>query len=55
MNVDNVRTLTGRKAYSYRGPSFWNTLDENAKQIENKNTFKKHIIEIICRDVNHPG
>ena len=55
MKVKNVRTLTGHKAYSYRGPAFWNTLEEDIRQIEDKNSFKKHITKLMCRDVNHPG
>ena len=55
MNVVNVWSITGRKAFSFREPTFWNSIDETTRVIKNKNTFKSHIIKIICRDVNHPG
>ncbi len=55
MVIPKVKTMAGRKAFSYRGPHFWNNLDEESRQIENKNGFKKHISKEICRDVNHPG
>ena len=55
MKVPNIRSALGRKAYSYRGPSFWNGLDTETRGIDNKDAFKHHISKAICRDVNHPG
>ena len=55
MKVPNIRTTTGRKAFSYRGPRFWNDLHSDCRQIDKKDTFKRHISKTICRDVNHPG
>ena len=55
MNVANIKTVNGRKAFSYRGPHFWNILDNEARKIETKSNFKIHITKLICRDVNHPG
>lgn len=55
MRVPDVRSVTGRKAYSYRGPSFWNTLENESRTITTKTTFKTHITKLFCRDVNHPG
>ena len=55
MEVPDIRTCVGRKAYSYKGPSFWNTLTADARCIEDKEQFKRHINKSICRDVNHPG
>ena len=55
VKVDNIRTVTGRKAFGFRGPNFWNKLDTEARLIEEKTTFKNHISKIVCTDVNHPG
>ena len=55
MTVANIRTVNGRKAFTYTGPFFWNILDNEARQIESKNSFKTHITKLICRDVNHLG
>ena len=54
MKVPDVKTVTGRKAFSYRGPCFWNGLDDDTRIIENKATFKNHINKALCRGVNHP-
>ena len=54
LEVSNIRTVTGRKAYSFRVPMFWNSIDSDTRQIENKNQFKTHITKLVCRDVNHP-
>ena len=53
--VPDVRSNQGREAYSYKGPIFWNNLDQEARQIESKTAFKSHISETVCCDVNHPG
>ena len=55
MEVPNIRSCVGRKAYSYKGPSFWNTLNAETRCIEEKEKFKQHINKITCLDVNHPG
>ena len=55
MKVPNIRSTIGRKAYSYRGPCFWNNLDIESRSIEKKEPFKRHISKALCRDVNHPG
>ena len=55
MDVPNIRSCIGRKAYSYKGPAFWNTLDSQPRCITEKEQFKKHINKLVCRDVNHPG
>ena len=55
MTVPNIRSCTGRKAYSYKGPTFWNSLDVEARCITEKEKLKKHINKLTCRDVNHPG
>ena len=55
MTVANIRMVNGRKAFSYRGPYFWNTLDNEVRKIEAKNSYKTHITKLICQDVNHPG
>ena len=53
IKTENIRTLTGRKAFGFRGPNFWNQLDSETRTIENKNVFKNHISKQMCRDVNH--
>ena len=55
MNVANTRSVNGRKAFSYRGPHFWNNIENDARLLETKGSFKAHITKLICRDVNHPG
>ena len=55
MEVPNIRSCVGRKAHSYKGPSFWNGLRIETRCIKEKEKFKRHINKITCRDVNHPG
>ena len=55
MNVPNIRTNTGRKSFSYRGPNFWNNITSDIRIIENKNDFKREVTRITCLDENHPG
>ena len=55
IKIENIRTMTGRKAFGFRGPNYWNKLDLEARVIETKDMFKNHISKLICHDVNHPG
>ena len=55
MKVPNIRSCSGRKAYSYQGPIIWNSLDNETRQITDKGAYKRHISKQLCRDVNHPG
>ena len=55
VKVENIRTVTGRRAFGFRGPNFWNKIDSEARVIEEKGAFKNHISKLFCRDVNHPG
>ena len=55
MVVPNIRSSTGRKAYSYRGPTYWNSLGVESRGLTERGQFKRHINKILCRDVNHPG
>ena len=55
VEVENIRTVTGRKAFGFRGPNYWNKLNTDCRVITDKNEFKNHISKLICRDVNHPG
>ncbi len=55
MNVPNIRTNTGRKSFTYRGPNFWNNLITEVRTIENKNNFKREVTRLTCLDENHPG
>ena len=55
MCIPRINSVVGRKAFSYRGPHFWNNLTSESRQIESKNSFKTHISKETCRNVNHPG
>ena len=39
MQVSNLRTTTGHKAFSYQGPTDLNDLDNQTREIENTNEF----------------
>ncbi len=52
--VSELRTTTGRKAFSYRGPDFWNQVPEELKNSQNPNAFKTDYLNNILWDVNHP-
>ena len=54
VQVPDIRSSLGRKAYSYRGPVFWNGIDNNIKLIQSKNSFKTEYTKFLLRDVNHP-
>ena len=34
VKVENIRTMTGRKAFGFRGPNFWNKMEYDARVIE---------------------
>ncbi len=55
VEITNVRTVTGCKAFGFRGPNFWNKLETDSRTITNRPAFKTHISKVVCRDVNHPG
>ena len=55
VQVENIRTVTGHKAFGFRGPNFWNQLESDTRVIEDKVAFKNHISKIVRRDVNHSG
>ncbi len=55
MTVPRTRTATGAKAYSVRGPSFWNSLLKDLRIIESYTSFRSSISS--CAKVmfeNHP-
>ena len=54
MLVDKTRTDFGRRAFSIRGPDYWNKLLDNVTQIENFNKFKSEIMRTFALYVNHP-
>ena len=41
--VPIVKNSMGGKAYRYRGPVFWNALQDSMRSIENHNEFKRHV------------
>ena len=55
VEVSNIKTVTGRRAFGFRGPNFWNKLETDSRKIVDRPEFKTHISKVICRDVNHPG
>ena len=55
VQTENIRTVTGCKAFGFRGPNLWNKLEVEKRVIEEKAAFKNHISKIVHRDVNHPG
>ncbi len=54
VQVPDIRSDVGCRAYSYRGPVFWNGIDNDIKSIQTKNSFKTQYIKYLLRDVNHP-
>ena len=55
MDIPRIASDLGRKAFSYRGPVFWNGMGNDLKSQSNKNTFKNAYLKKLLRDVNHPG
>ena len=55
VKVPQVDQTCGRKAFSYRGPVFWNELDTELKNKESKEAFRQAYIKELLRDQNHPG
>ena len=54
MNIPDLRTASGCKAFSFKGPVYWNSLPEDARIIENKNEFKTKLNKLLMLDENHP-
>ena len=52
--VQDIRSATGRKCFSFRGPMHWKSVEEELKNSENVNAFKKNYLDKTLRDVNHP-
>ena len=44
MVVPFLRTTTGRKAFSYRGPYSWNSLNRSIRLIESINVFETDLL-----------
>ena len=55
MKIPTMTTTTGRKAFTFRGPTHWNSLSSDLKENDNKNSFKSGASKLFARDVNHPG
>ena len=55
VQVPRVDLEIGREAFSYWGPVFWNSFDNDLREKENKNTIKNIYLKQSMRDVNHPG
>ena len=55
MHVLDLRTICGRKSFSYRGPLEWNGTKKERQQAESVHIFKSNLTKELCRDVNHPG
>ena len=54
VKVPDIKSATGRKGFSYRGPVYWNKVSEDLKNCESINSFKVSCLDQILRDVNHP-
>ena len=55
LQVPRCRTVAGGKAFSVRGPSFWNSLDNDLKLIEKFTEFTQEIRRILDQTYdNHP-
>ena len=54
VKVPDIRSTTGRKGFSYRGQTFWNSVDEELKNSESVDAFKRTYLNRLLRDVNHP-
>ena len=55
MHVPDLRSVPGRKSFSYCGPACWNGIDKDLRQSKSVNIFKLNLTKEFCRDVNHPG
>ena len=55
VKVPNYRTVSGRKAFSFRGPDLWNEIAVELKSLAAVNAFKNAYIRELLRDANHPG
>ena len=54
MELPNLRTDFGRRAYSYRGPNTWNQYRNDLRNLTDKNKFKKEVLKEIVGDENDP-
>ena len=54
VKVPDIRSTTGRKSFSYRGPVHWNAVPEELKNCESVNAYKNSYLNRVLRDVNHP-
>ena len=52
--VPDIRSTTGRKCFSYKGPVHWNQMSEDLKNSESVNAYKSKYLKKVLRDVNHP-
>ena len=52
--VPDIRSMIGRRCFSYRGPAHWNTISDELKNSESINAFKHSYLNKLLRDVNHP-
>ena len=47
------KSKSGRKAFSYVAPRFWNCLDRNIRMLDNTNKFKSSIKTVLFTNVNN--
>ncbi len=55
VHCPDLRTNYGHKAYSYRGPNFWNGLPNHIRLVTQKNEFRDTMTRLLMLDENHPG
>ena len=55
MHIPYIRSVVGRKSFSYREPVNWNQIETEIRDSKSINMFKSHLTKELCRDFNHPG
>ena len=54
LKVPDLKTTTGRRSFSYRGPVHWNSMPEELKSCESVDAFKRTYLNRVLRDVYYP-
>ena len=54
IQIGKTRTELGKRAFSIRGPLFWNKLMDNLTQKDDFNKFKAEVMRTFALFVDHP-
>ncbi len=55
MKVPKSRTNFGKRAFSIRGPTHWNSIPKELRLVQNFNSFQRQIAEKLRQQFeNHP-